>query len=417
MRKKIIKFSFITIALISFLNIPVYAYEFESSENKNKVNDMIAEIFDAKEQYEEMAGVQKEEIIEVYEATNDSYWWPIGSVETTSNGNKEYATGNPETTSVTSQYGYRIDPVTQARTQFHSGLDIAGGRGLGQVNIIAAKSGIVVYPTNNDSTNCPTSSGNSNCGGGYGNYVIIQHTDGNYTLYAHMHANTITVKAGDSVEQGQIIGKMGSSGYSTGPHLHFEIREGQNSSSSAVDPLTYISAEKSRIANASDQFIEWLEIMEGCTDEVGDGYLVVDIGDGVRTVGSGVTLEYNVDRFAKYGIDINDYPIGSTIKQSIVDEIKVQIVNDRRESIEKTMSENSITLKPHQIDALVSQSYNIGNIVGFVDAYKKYGNTIDLYNNWMFRATMPGSEFEAGLTRRRKCEWAMFHEGVYKQDV
>ena len=58
----------------------------------------------------------------------------------------------------------------------------------------------------------------------YGNYVIIQHTDGNYTLYGHLYQNSITVVAGDSVRQGQVIGKMGSSGQSTGPHLHFEVR-------------------------------------------------------------------------------------------------------------------------------------------------------------------------------------------------
>ena len=417
MFRKLLKINFIVIALFFLFNINVLAYEFETHENKDKVNSMITEIFDSKEQYEQMAGVQKEEVIEIQTATSDSYWWPIGSKETTTYGEKLYAKGDPETMIITSEFGYRDNPLNPGSKQFHSGLDIAGGSGLGNVNIIAAKSGIVVYPTDKSQTTCPSGSGSSNCGGGYGNYVVIQHTDGNYTLYAHMAENSITVQAGQSVEQGQVIGKMGSSGYSTGPHLHFEIREGQNASSSTVDPLNYISVETPRQVNASDEFIEWLETMEGCTDAVGDGYLVVDIGDGVRTVGSGVTLEYNVDRFKKRGVDINDYPIGSTIKQSIVDEIKVEIINDMRESVEQDMAENSITLKPHQIDALVSQKYNTGNIVGFVDAYKKYGDTIELYNNWMYRATMPGSIFEGGLSRRRRCEWAMFHEGKYVQNA
>ena len=53
---------------------------------------------------------------------------------------------------------------------------------------------------------------------------MIQHADGNISLYAHLYENSITVSAGDQVGQGQVIGKMGSSGRSTGTHLHFEIR-------------------------------------------------------------------------------------------------------------------------------------------------------------------------------------------------
>lgn len=405
----------IFILFLSFINV-AFAYEFKDEKNKSNVNSIISEIYSSKEEYEDLAGSYENQgdSVNIIGATSNSYWWPIGSVETIESDGKIFAKGDPETTSISSNFGYRNNPTGNG-VKFHSGLDIAGGRGLNETNIIAAKSGVVVYPTADVKNDCPYNSGASSCGGGYGNYVIIQHSDGNYTLYGHMNEGTILVTAGESVEQGQVIGKMGSSGNSTGPHLHFEIREGQNSFSAAVDPLTYISADNPReiSSGSGGQFIDWLVSWEGHTPIVGDNYRVVDIGDGVRTVGSGVTLEYNKDKFAKYGIDVSGYPVGSEIPISIVDQIKLEIVDEKRSYVEGIISSNSITLESNQIDALVSQVYNIGNINGFVDNYKRYGNTDAFYNNWFFRAIMRGTRFEAGLTRRRNSEWAMFHNGEY----
>ncbi|MFB6225679.1 MAG: M23 family metallopeptidase, partial [Candidatus Paceibacteria bacterium] len=59
---------------------------------------------------------------------------------------------------------------------------------------------------------------------GYGYYVVIRHADGSRTLYAHMATNSLTVSEGDHVDRGTVLGQMGNTGYSTGPHLHFEIR-------------------------------------------------------------------------------------------------------------------------------------------------------------------------------------------------
>lgn len=411
MLKKIFKFS---ISLcISFLFIfNIYAYEFVDPKNESKVNDKISEIYDAKEQYEDLAGHKEVEEVEIKTSTSNSYWWPIGSVETVENNGKIYATGDPEAISITSGYGSRIDPITGA-VSTHSGLDISGGRGLGNVNVIAAKDGVVVYPTKNVSNNC-ISGGSTSCGSGYGNYVIIQHSNGTYTLYGHLYEGSITVKAGDQVEQGQVIGKMGSSGYSTGAHLHFEVRVGNNSSNSTDNPLNYISADNPReVASNGGQLIEFLNSWEGTTKVVGDSYTVESIGDGFRTVGGGVTLENNPERFKKYGIDINNYPTGSTIKKDIVDKIKMEIVESIKADIEKTLVKDSITLEETQIEALISMKYNIGNINGFGENYKKYGNTDEFYEYWFFRGTRPGSKFERGLTRRRNAEWSLFHEGVY----
>lgn len=79
---------------------------------------------------------------------------------------------------------------------------------------------------------------------GYGNYVVLQHTgsDGSifYTLYGHMINGSIQVSVGENVEQGRVLGTMGSTGNSTGPHLHFEVRLGKNTSANAVNPFPYL---------------------------------------------------------------------------------------------------------------------------------------------------------------------------------
>ncbi|MEE0859768.1 MAG: peptidoglycan DD-metalloendopeptidase family protein [Acutalibacteraceae bacterium] len=102
----------------------------------------------------------------------------------------------------------------------HGALDIASG-GIDGANVVAAHSGTVLYAENNCVHNWGKDS-SCGCGGGYGNYVWIDHGDGYATVYAHM--SSITVSAGDTVVAGQLLGFVGSTGYSTGAHLHFETR-------------------------------------------------------------------------------------------------------------------------------------------------------------------------------------------------
>ena len=412
MLKKYMNISVIFITLFSFCIYNVRAYDYVKDENSYAVNEMLVEIYNSKELYEELAGEQTESTLKIFSANNSSYWWPIGSSEIVESDGKVYAKGDPFPTYVTSNFGYRTDPLGRGRS-FHAGTDISGAAGNGEINIIAVKDGIVVYPTSTETNTCPSSTSLSDCGGGYGNYVIIQHSDGNYSLYAHLHSNTITVKAGDSVEQGQVIAKMGSSGNSTGTHLHFEIREGQNAYNSTVDALKYISLENPRVVSSGGEFLSWLNSWEGHSPINGSNYVVENIGDGVRTVGGGVTLEHNSDRFAQYGINIANYPVGSEISMEIVDQIQLEEIAEKRSSIEAVLSNNSISLEETQIQALVSHKYNTGNIDGFSDNYKKHGNTKKFYDEWFFRNIMKGTKFEKGLTRRRNAEWSLFHEGNY----
>jgi murein DD-endopeptidase MepM/ murein hydrolase activator NlpD len=108
----------------------------------------------------------------------------------------------PLTNRVSSAYGMRVDPFDGTR-RFHSGVDIAAAYGK---EVPAAGAGQVVF---------------SGAQGGYGNTVVIEHADGIRTRYAHLAS--IQVEAGSAVDAGTIIGRVGSSGRSTGPHLHFEV--------------------------------------------------------------------------------------------------------------------------------------------------------------------------------------------------
>lgn len=188
---------------------------------------------------------------DIFYATNELYWWPIGSSEILENNGKKMATGEPETVNITSPYG---DRTMDGKKVFHNGIDISNGSQAGTVNIIAANSGEVIYPTDNDKIDYGVGYYGSKDGGGYGNYVKIKHSDGTITVYGHLFANSITVRAGDRVEQGQVIGKMGTSGSSTGVHLHFSVYVGGDTASNAVDPSDYVDPSNPRPAPTGASF-------------------------------------------------------------------------------------------------------------------------------------------------------------------
>ena len=121
----------------------------------------------------------------------------------------------PSCGSISSGYGTRYHPIYKVYRK-HQGVDIGGGYG---ANIVAADSGTVI-------TSAYSSS--------YGNYVVISHGNGMTTLYAHMSSRK--VKEGASVTKGQLIGLIGSTGVSTGPHLHFEV----SINGSRVNPANYL---------------------------------------------------------------------------------------------------------------------------------------------------------------------------------
>ena len=115
---------------------------------------------------------------------------------------------------------------------YHQGIDI-WSEGIRGHNIIAADSGTVIL-VSNTCTHDYGKNGSCGCGGGYGNYCIIDQGDGWWTLYGHSEG--ITVSEGQWVEKGDVLGTVGSTGYSTGPHLHFEVRINNE----PQDPTDYV---------------------------------------------------------------------------------------------------------------------------------------------------------------------------------
>ena len=129
------------------------------------------------------------------------------------------------TSYITSQYGSRLHPI-QGIIKNHAGIDIGGSTGN---PVYAAADGVIIYSQYNT--------------GGYGNLVMINHgtnSEGVKIVTLYGHGNKLLRNVGESVKQGELIMEMGSTGNSTGPHVHFEVRE----NGVAVDPKKYLSSNQ-----------------------------------------------------------------------------------------------------------------------------------------------------------------------------
>lgn len=166
------------------------ANESQEASIRSQIDQKIAELERQQKQQQQNGGT-------VVSGTGQ-FMWPVAGTSTAS---------------VTSKFGYRIHPIFGDK-RFHSGVDISASEG---TTIVAADSGTVVTAVYSSS---------------YGNYVVISHGNGNSTLYAHM--SSMAVSSGQTVTKGQTIGYVGSTGWSTGSHCHFEIKIGGQ----LVDPLS-----------------------------------------------------------------------------------------------------------------------------------------------------------------------------------
>ncbi|MBR5872972.1 MAG: peptidoglycan DD-metalloendopeptidase family protein [Oscillospiraceae bacterium] len=188
--------------------------EKQLKEAKSSIQDLSAMQKEYEANYKELSEMQKQiqaELLDIYKNLNTSNGAYVGG---------EMMWPVPGFSKISSYYGWRFN-----NTDFHTGVDITGS-GVHGAPVVAANTGTVVH-----TKTCPYNGYSY----GYGTYVIVDHGGGITTLYAHLSA--IDVKVGDLVVMGQQIGRVGNTGWSTGAHLHFEVRK----SGSAVNPISYIT--------------------------------------------------------------------------------------------------------------------------------------------------------------------------------
>ena len=188
------------------------SYEAQIASAENQISEYEKDIAlqEARiKEIEEEIRRQEEEARKQAEAAGTTY-------KTTSLGDINFIWPCPSSSRITSGFGGRSSP-TEGASSNHKGIDIGASTGS---DILAAAGGTVTISTYSSSA---------------GNYIMISHGGGVSTVY--MHCSQRLVEVGDTVSQGQVIAKVGSTGYSTGPHLHFEIRSGGGN----VDPSLYVS--------------------------------------------------------------------------------------------------------------------------------------------------------------------------------
>lgn len=186
--------------------ISEYAKAIEAQENQ--IKSIEAEIKRKEEEARKKAEEEKKKAAAANEAAQ--------TYKTVSLGDISFTWPCPASGRITSGFGSRKSP-TKGASSNHQGIDISAPTG---TSIVAAAAGEVVIATYSSSA---------------GNYVMISHGGGVYTVY--MHASSLLVSQGQSVKKGQTIAKVGSTGYSTGSHLHFGVRV----NGSYVNPTKYVS--------------------------------------------------------------------------------------------------------------------------------------------------------------------------------
>lgn len=221
---------------------------------------------------------------------------------------------------VTSDYGYRTDPITGKKSSYHGGIDLISSK-YGTDYIVAFEKGVVKTVVSGITwsyANTKSLSGISPSLYG-GNYIEIDHGNGFSTRYLHLKHGSISVKEGDTVAKGQTIAYMGTTGYSTGNHLHFEVRlNGERQ-----DPTPYllgtkkISVASSSVANVSSSAIKGIDVSEwqgeinwSKVKSSGIKFAMIRLGFG-SSEGTNCKLDAcfhkNVTNAVKAGVDIGCY--------------------------------------------------------------------------------------------------------------
>lgn len=334
------------------------------------------------------------------------WWWPIGSSETREVNGVLYADGEPAPTSIESMPGERM---LNGELNTHNGIDIAGEQ---NTNIIASKSGKVIKVVDGFENGFGNKNLNNNDGGGYGNNILVEHDDGKAVRYAHLEKNTITVKEGDYVQQGQLIGKMGSSGKSTGFHLHFEIRD---SSWNVLLPQDYVDVNSPRPSASSIQ--KWLWEIEGGSKYINGKEWTVfnpEGSDDTMNLAHGMVIaDYDGADSWYPGIIPGKVHAGDKITEEQANAIWDTKIKGFSDAIDTSCVRYGVTLASHQKDALISYIYRTGYGRGqhykLVSAYSSGGNE----GLWNYMKETYDERYPEGTKKRIAEEYELFVKGDY----
>jgi murein DD-endopeptidase MepM/ murein hydrolase activator NlpD len=187
------------------------------SQQRKERTVMMAKLVEQEGAFEKIKEEQEQAMLDLMEKMKKALSEKNKILSTAKYSGGKFAWPVPSSTRITSYFGLRKDPFT-GKSSGHNGLDIGAPQGTA---IVAAADGVVIYSTYVR---------------GYGNAISIGHGGNVSTLYAHIREGGLFVKEGQTVKKGQKIAEVGSTGRSTGPHLHFGVYKGRT----AADPLAYL---------------------------------------------------------------------------------------------------------------------------------------------------------------------------------
>ena len=197
------------------------------SEDEKKLQEQIDELNQANKSIDSQIIAAQAAIKKAQEeAAREAAKKNTASSSTNSGGSSSSSTSTPSSSGfIKPVNSYITTGLYYSSEQYHGAVDY-GASGINGAPIYAVADGYVVTSTR--------------LNGSYGNYILIAHYNGLYTLYAHGQDGSRTVSAGQTVKQGQQIMRVGSTGNSTGPHLHFEVRTSPGTYANRVDPRNYL---------------------------------------------------------------------------------------------------------------------------------------------------------------------------------
>ena len=247
---------------------------------------------------------------------------------------KRFISPVPEDTVVSSQFGLRKSPKKGASTS-HKGIDFALPEG---TPFRASRGGKVIFAGKQK---------------GYGNIIIVDHGDGFTTRYAHAKEGSITLKKGATVKEGQVIGQVGSTGNSTGPHLHFEVRKGKE----AVDPKQWLKKGTQLEPSPAERPLR--------PDSIPDEVIArgSQIDEAVANATDVPTLSRNV--VGEIETTLDDV-VNAMIDPDLAPSVHVEIIHGLGETLDSVSTYTGIPIDSDKIISAISRGE--AQVKAFVDA-------------------------------------------------